>query len=445
MFLLLGNLLVTASLFAQQKKMCGAEIVRQHILNNGTNGANLLAHRQQQLDLQNQQAFHNGGGLQRPTGSIQIPVVFHIILNAAQINQLGDTQGIINRINTQIEVLNEDFNALNADSSNIPAYFKPYFGNAQIQFGLAHTDPNENATEGYEIITTTESGFTNMNGGYPDAKYAATGGINAWDVIRYLNIWVINPLDGGLLGLTLPPLFTGVGGYPTVEMGVVLNYLTLGRRTGSSQLFISNFDQGRTLTHEIGHYFELNHIWGDDGGLCPGEPNGHDDGIADTPPQAGATSGKPSLAAPYYDACSASGNGIMFMNFMDYVDDAGMLLFTVGQANRMIQQLAAGGESYVLGIHPELLAYPSGVHDLSKKQPILLGPNPATTILHVTFNRLMPAATILILNQVGALVQTINAANPTTLTIDLATLPRGLYFVKIKYDDAVLTQKIILQ
>ena len=88
------------------------------------------------------------------------------------------------------------------------------------------------------------------------------------------------------------------------------------------------YDKGRTTTHEIGHAFGMEHIWGDDSN-CSGS-----DGISDTPNQEIETYDCP-VTLPMFDACTPAGNGIMYMNYMDYTDDACMNMFTTGQTNRM--------------------------------------------------------------------------------------------------------------
>src|SRR5204863_4475237 len=133
----------------------------------------------------------------------------------------------------------------------------------------------------------------------------------------YMNIWVAN-ISNGLLGITQLP-----GGPPETD-GICIAYNAFGR-TGH---LTAPYNRGRTGTHETGHWLGLQHIWGDDGGDCTGS-----DFIDDTPNQAHETYGCP--AFPVYDACTPAYPGILFMDFMDYTDDACMHLFTNGQANYM--------------------------------------------------------------------------------------------------------------
>lgn len=239
---------------------------------------------------------------------ITIPVVVHVVYKTTAQN-ISDEQ-----IFSQIEVLNEDFRRLNADTVNTPAAFKPLAADCEIEFCLAQRDPNGKPTNGINRVLTTKSSFTLDD----QVKYAATGGADAWDVTRYFNIWVCN-LSLGLLGYAVPPSAS-----IDETFGVVIGYKYFGR-IGTVD---PPFDKGRTTTHEIGHCFNLEHIWGDDGNSCNGS-----DQVADTPNQADETYGCPNFPQI---SCSNGPNGDMFMNYMDYSDDDCMNLFTLGQKDRML-------------------------------------------------------------------------------------------------------------
>ncbi|MCS6990782.1 MAG: M43 family zinc metalloprotease [Chitinophagales bacterium] len=239
---------------------------------------------------------------------IKIPVVVHVVYKTAAQN-ISDEQVL-----SQIEVLNEDFRRLNSDTVNTPAAFKPVAADCEIEFCLAQRDPNGFPTNGINRVQTTQSSF-----GLDDkVKYASQGGADAWDVKRYFNIWVCN-LSFGLLGYAVPP-----SANIDETFGIVVSYKYFGR-TGNVD---PPYDRGRTATHEIGHCFNLEHIWGDDGNSCTGT-----DYVADTPNQADETYGCPSYPQI---SCNNGPNGDMFMNFMDYTDDACMNLFTQGQKDRML-------------------------------------------------------------------------------------------------------------
>lgn len=236
-----------------------------------------------------------------------IPVVVHVLYDDPSEN-IPDSQII-----SQIAVLNEDFGRMNADTVNTPAGFN-VAASTGFQFCLAQRDPDDNPTTGIDRFQTTVFQFDMA---LDDVKYSAVGGVDAWDSDKYLNIWVCD-LDPAVLGYGEAPDVIHTASY-----GVVINYRNFGR--GGST--VAPFNLGRTTTHEIGHCFDLDHIWGDGSGCLV------DDNISDTPPQDVETIG--CLSFPAFDACTPSGNGIMFMNYMDYSDDSCMNMFTLGQGGRM--------------------------------------------------------------------------------------------------------------
>lgn len=241
------------------------------------------------------------------TGLVRIPVVVHVVHNTASQN-ISSAQ-----IQTQLDVLNADFRRANADAVNTPAAFVGVAADARVEFALAVRDPNCNATGGITRTSTTTTGWTFPGDGM---KAAATGGVDPWDVTKYLNLWVVNYIDGTLGYGTFP-------GMPANTQGVVIDY----RAFGMSPIVAAPYDLGRTATHEVGHWLNLLHIWGDDGGACTGS-----DQVGDTPNQGNRHFGCP--GSPFV-SCSNGPAGDMFENYMDYSDDACMNLFTAGQAARM--------------------------------------------------------------------------------------------------------------
>ncbi|WIB11111.1 FG-GAP-like repeat-containing protein [Arthrobacter sp. zg-Y820] len=239
-------------------------------------------------------------------GITRIPVAVHVVWHEPNEN-ISDEQ-----IQSQIDVLNRDFRAANADISGVPAVWQSRIGDPRIEFELAKVDPGGNPTSGITRTPTTVKGFGHV--GDP-VKSAATGGANPWPADRYLNMWVCQ-LEGGLLGYATFP------GAPTAVDGVVILHSGFGT-SGTAQ---APFDRGRTATHEIGHWLNLFHIWGDDGTGC----NGSDE-VDDTPNAAGPNFGRPVFP---HVTCSNGPDGDMFVNYMDYTDDAGMFMFTAGQVIR---------------------------------------------------------------------------------------------------------------
>jgi hypothetical protein len=258
-------------------------------------------------EIENHAARFGAGEIQaQRSGITRIPVVVHVLWNTAAQN-ISDQQ-----VRSQIDVLNRDFRRTNPDVSSTPAPFLPLTADARIEFYLADTAPGGTPSSGIERHQTTVGSFSDNDA----VKSASSGGMDAWPSDRYLNIWVCQ-LSGGLLGYAQFP------GGPAGTDGVVI----LHSAFGTSGTAAAPFDLGRTATHEVGHWLNLNHIWGDDGTGCSGSDN-----VSDTPNQGGANTGTPTFPRL---SCSNGPNGDMFMNYMDYVDDRAMFMFTAGQAERM--------------------------------------------------------------------------------------------------------------
>ncbi len=253
---------------------------------------------------------------QRTDATYTIPVVVHVVLsNPATVT---DAQ-----VQSQINVLNEDYAGLNADSTRIPAAFKPFFGKSNIRFCLARRDTKGDATNGIVRITSSTISSPDIN---DPVKYTCKGGSDAWDATKYLNIWVCQ-MPSGFLGYSFfasDPLSV----IPLNERGFVNSYRSFGRGVFAQ----APFNLGRTATHEIGHFFDLNHIWGPNN--CDDTQNcSDDDGIGDTPKQFKCTFGSPAADSVIIDACTATAPGVMWMNYMDYVDDRAMVMYTKQQYN----------------------------------------------------------------------------------------------------------------
>jgi pregnancy-associated plasma protein-A len=226
---------------------------------------------------------------------VTIKTVVNVVYKTPDQN-ISDAQ-----IASQIASLNKDYRAANPDRNQTPAPWKGLITDVRIEFKLVKVTRTK----------TTKNGFT-----YDDAvKKASTGGIAPFSPKMNLNLWSC-ALTGGLLGYAQFP------GGPASTDGVVINYLSFGT-SGTAQV---PFNKGRTATHEIGHYFNLRHIWGDTPD-CSGS-----DMVADTPNCAGPNYGTP--AWPVI-TCNNGPNGDMFVNYMDYTDDAAMFMFTSQQVLRM--------------------------------------------------------------------------------------------------------------
>jgi hypothetical protein len=286
-----------------------------------------------------------------------IPVVVHVVYQTLQ-DSIDQEQ-----ILSQIDVLNADFRGLNANLATVPPVFAGLAADAEINFCLATTDPAGQPTTGivYRQTPWANIGQLFSGGGERRVHYTSLGGDDAWDPAHYFNIWVAR-IGGGVLGWGTRP-----GTTPPSEDGLVIDPRYFGT-TGLAALYPPHH-LGRTATHETGHYFDLLHIWGEGNDSCT-----DDDGVADTPVQR-----NPYTGCPVHPQLSC-GNVAMFMNFMDYTDDACLAMFTHGQKARMWQTLQV--------LRPGLLESPGcGTVETHQPQPALsaltLFPNPAGDWLYV--------------------------------------------------------------
>lgn len=293
------------------RRRCGAMQVYHRLLETSPN------YRANQHALEHATVHRQASGVMRRTaGPVVIPVVVHVVFH--------DEAGHVSpaRVRSQIDVLNEDFSAKNADRKKVPDAWKGIIEDAGIQFELATKDPRGGKTNGILSVKTSTAGFSDADDG---VKFEKTGGSDAWPTDKYLNIWACS-LGGGLLGYAQFP-----GGPPKTDGVVILNN-AFGRKKGA----ISPYDLGRSCTHEVGHWLNLRHIWGDTPD-CSGS-----DSVNDTPNAAGPNYGKPKYPSI---SCANGPNGDMFMNFMDYVDDDSMHMFTPQQIVRMHAALDGARQS----------------------------------------------------------------------------------------------------
>ncbi|REJ81405.1 MAG: T9SS C-terminal target domain-containing protein [Bacteroidetes bacterium] len=387
------------------KIRCGTAENTKRLIEKNPELSEIIAKDQQFLEtlIQQDQSVHRSSGNVVHT----IPVVVHVVYRTASQN-ISDAQ-----ILSQIDALNEDFGKTNADTGLVPAPWKSLAANTNFQFCLAQVDPNGNATNGIERRQTTMTSFNDDK-----VKSFSTGGLNAWDVSRYFNIWVCN-LGGGLLGYAEIPTST-----PSNTYGVVIGYDSFGRTANLSP----PYNKGRTTTHEVGHCFSLYHIWGDDNGSCSG-----DDGITDTPRQ--ASENYDCQVWPKYDACTGpTGNGYMFMNYMDYTDDACMYMFTNGQANRMALAMSS--------FYPSLLTsnactFPNAITEGPDNFSFSIYPNPSDGILNLDMNltrNLGSELTITVHSVIGKTIHQEKIYNPSGSIhqLDLSANPSGIYFITLQ-------------
>ena len=259
--------------------------------------------RRLEIEAETQRLISSGRAMDVAGELFTLPVIVHVV-HRTDAENVSDAQ-----IQSQIDVLNRDFRGQNEDMASVPAPWQSLAGDAKIEFTLAE-------------VTRTETSATAFG---PDDSVKAE--VPARDPDRYLNVWVCT-LGGGLLGYAQFP------GGPGATDGVVV----LNQAFGTTGTATAPFDGGRTAVHEVGHYLNLRHIWGDRNN-CTG-----DDFVADTPRCRQANTGKPTFP---HVTCDNGPHGDMFMNYMDYVDDDAMFMFTLGQIARMNATLAGPRSSLV--------------------------------------------------------------------------------------------------
>ncbi|WP_439881018.1 M43 family zinc metalloprotease [Pontibacter sp. MBLB2868] len=336
-----------------------------------------------------------------PTGIIvRIPVVFHVVYNTADQN-VSDAM-----INEQLRVLNEDFRKQNADISKLPSMFGSLDADTEIEFTLG----------GITRTATSVASFSSNDA----VKYTSQGGRDAWDASKYLNFWVCN-LGGGLLGYAQFP-----GGSAATD-GVVCLYSSLPGGTAG------NYNLGRTATHEIGHWMNLRHIWGDR--RCG------NDYVDDTPTQQTSNGGCPSFPKP---TCNNTSD--MFMNYMDYTYDACMYMFTYGQKERMRAVFTAGGPRATFtgsrsGIFADAstTAAATAAFETAKSasNTLVVYPNPANSeaTIAITVADNASAVALQVTDMSGRVVHSelwTDAKGTFDYSLKLDKMTRGIYFVSVQ-------------
>ncbi|XOV68393.1 MAG: zinc-dependent metalloprotease [Fluviicola sp.] len=369
-----------------------------------------------------------------------IPVVVHVVYNTPAQN-LPDSV-ILN----QIEILNQDYNRDNPDTVNLRTDFLPIAGDPQIKFKLAEIDENGMPTTGITRTSTATTSFGSLallGGDFSDmekVKSTVDGGHDPWDQTRYLNIWICNmAIDffgqevTAVLGYATPP--PGLPNWPTgstlgLSDGVVLQFQAVGSNnpnpldTGGGVIDV----EGRTATHEVGHYLGLRHIWGD------GDCTQHD-GIDDTP---NADSESQQDCDPTKNTCTDTILGMdlpdMIENYMDYSAETCQNSFTKGQVDLMHGVL--DGPRY----------------DLVNNNPATIlenefiawnvMPNPTDGIIHIESEEIVKS--IEVFNPQGERI-VINEPNAQKETVDLSSFAAGVYIVRISDGATFAHKRIVLQ
>lgn len=333
---------------------------------------------------------------------ITIPVVFHIIWKFPHQN-LKDEQ-----IYSQLEVLNEDYRRLNNNLNRVRAQFTA--ADVKIEFCLAKTDPNGNYTHG---ITRTQTNLEEI--GVNNTYYTIQP---IWDRDEYLNIWV-GDFGNDIAGQAFPP------GSPSDRDGVMIDYTNFGRGGNT----IAPYDLGRTLTHEIGHWFGLFHPWGVNASCA------NDDLVADTPNQSGIYFGCPISRT----SCGSEDN---IENFMGYVDDACMAHFSPGQKTRMRNVLLNQRNSISRSLKG---CNAVGLNSINSTLEFSIYPNPSsgkfTVLLDHSMNDLIEFK---LYNINGQAIHFDYRRSGSQHLLDIKDAKNGIYFIELIENEKSSLKKLII-
>jgi len=345
--------------------------------------------------------------------TITIPVVVHVIYHYPDEN-ISDSI-----VKTQIFALNRDFRKLNADTIKIPDVFKAFAADCGIEFQLATVDPIGRATTGIIHKYTPITKWVMDD----NIKFSSEMGDDGWDARSYLNIWV-GTLDK-LLG------YSSLPGDPLEKDGVVIS------RTAFGNGLPGVYSKGRTAVHEVGHWLGLKHLWGD--------ADCGDDGVEDTPKQATYTNGCPTGIRI---SCNNAPNGDMYMDYMDFTNDACLVMFTKGQKQKMKALFELGGARYSLLSSTALHAPTS--EEMSPQDPsprwlhVKIYPDPASTELtvNVEFDTRWMGKEIQVVNIAGQ-IQLRKTISSKIQKLDVSQLKPGLYFIRGEKDGERIIEKFV--
>ena len=417
-----------------------------------------------------------------------IKVVVHVVyLNNNKYENIPD-----NIIQSQIDALNRDFNALNADTANLRDFFIPFRGNAKIKFELAKTAPNGAVTTG---ITRTQGSLGNLAGWDPISTilWTALGieplkedyflltnskGKSPWPSGKYLNLYVCDlnkgsrkcascltlcDTCGALGGFAYPPSNATNWGPLALDRGkndgIVIDFRFFGQDNwyaidSTTQRFKDFYTDGRTTVHEVGHYLGLQHSWGN---VLPGiTPDGCavDDFIDDTPEEAAAFASN--LVRGTLNPCDTSINTCtknylgrdwpdMFENFMDYSTDKCYNLFTKQQVNLMRYNLITRRNG-IISTRELAPSLPTAIKNVSTKEfGVSIFPNPASNQLHILAT--IPAKEpifIRVYDMTGKEILSDKIQNGAQeKTFSIQSIPAGIYLIQCYNESFSTFEKLV--
>lgn len=420
--LVLATVFSVTNLNAQLNDKCGTMHNHAEQIKTYNNGY-IHAEKEAQEWLKNH--YNNKAGAQ-----ITIPVVFHVVYNPSYPSQ--DVPDSL--IYSQLEVLNEDFRRLNADTTNTRSIFDSIAADVEVEFCLANKNPQGNWTTGINRVQTTETNFalSPFNDG---VKSSTTGGADPWPADKYLNIWVCDMGFNGnvfVLGYAQFP-----GGNPATD-GVVITYQHLGRRPWDTLAAPANL--GRTASHEVGHWLGLRHIWGD--GDCDSNDYVMDTPNADAASQSDCDFNKNTCPDTNNTFWGATNPPDMVENYMDYSADACMNMFSEGQKARMWSFLNTSRSALATS---DGCSWPASVSNhVLNKSDIDVYPNPSTGKITLSVPDYLLNSQIVITNILGKVVYK-NELNSLVNYFNLNSLSKGIYTIKLTdINNNSITKQLVL-
>ncbi|WP_432672929.1 T9SS type A sorting domain-containing protein [Flavobacterium sp. SM2513] len=374
------------------------------------------------------------------TTVITIPVVVHVIHNG---DAIGADENISDaQILSQITVLNQDFRRM----LNTPGYNSNAIGaDIEIEFCMAQRSPAGTATNGIDRVNLGVASWASETS--VESTLKAT---TSWDPTQYFNIWICKFSSSpsadlyGTLGYAQFPSNTGLGGLATNggsanTDGVVIDYRAFGSSTYAAGSYYTDYDKGRTATHEIGHCFGLIHIWGDTSSCTVNASDSFQDYCLDTP----AASDANYDCASVYNSCTVAAGNDMTENYMDYTNDTCMNTFTLDQKARILAVLQYGTRRSSLATSTACQST-LGSETFDKLKGMSVYPNPVNDLLNITIDDsgILPE-TFTVYNTMGQLVLSKKVQSASDLSIDASLLNSGVYIVRLEKEGAVKTLKFL--
>jgi hypothetical protein len=407
-----------------QQRTCGTQVLMEQIMSNPTQRQAYLE-QQEKFEVELQRLESNS--LRNTNAVIRIPVAVHYPTAGAVTDAV---KTCLRRLaQKQIDILNADYNAVNTDIStwnnNDSAFFPGIStGNLNVQFVIAtQNHPAESGLLDGELAVTFGTAFI----GSGVLNCASCNEDLTW--AGYMNIVVTN-ISGGILG------FSPLGGTPGTGKTVVIDNNSFGAALSPSPASCSGFapsapyNKGRTLTHELGHFFNLAHTFqACDGTNCTNTG----DKVCDTPSANTAT-----YDCPAVGTVTGCVDTQLTMNYMDYTNDACMYMFTAGQATRML--------AWYNFIRTQLTTTALSNETFLENQ-FSIYPNPNKGSFTIEFKELANSFSVEVYDVTGKTIFENNydqSANPSQM-INLDNVNRGIYFINVKCDKGLVTKKLVIE